>query len=205
MNNPQRPYNVSDVISSMYETLCRKIGISAADWEVMKNYLRVVQVPAKYCLQNIGEPVKYHYFMTSGLVRLYYITSDGKDINKGFYSEGAIAGNLSGLILGEPSRFGIDTIESSVLVELDLSNFETLMATCPGWATMFHYSCERMLIRNERREAELLTMSAQERYLQFCKNFKHEIERIPQYHIASYLGITPVALSRYKKQWLAIS
>ena len=45
-------------------------------------------------------------------------------------------------------------------------------------------------------------MTAKQRFLQFVRNFPDYLERIPQYHIASYLGITPVALSKYKKQWL---
>lgn len=203
MTRLERAPGSEHIIDDMYLSLSRNIEISVPDWRQIKNYLNVMEVPAKQSLQTAGAPVKRHYFIISGLVRLFYITPDGKDINKGFYSEGHIAGSLSGLILNEPSRFGIETIEPCVLVALDLSEFHTLMATCKGWAAMFHYSCQRMLIRNERREAELLTLSAKERYLQFCKNFEREIGRIPQYHIASYLGITPVALSRYKSQWLS--
>jgi CRP-like cAMP-binding protein len=60
-----------------------------------------------------------------------------------------------------------------------------------------------MLIRNERGETELLTMTAKQRFLQFNRNFSEYHGRIPQYHIASYLGITPAALSKHKKQWLS--
>jgi CRP-like cAMP-binding protein len=56
-----------------------------------------------------------------------------------------------------------------------------------------------MLIRNERREAELLTMTTKQRFLQFNRNFSEHQGGIPQYNIASYLGITPEALSNYKK------
>ena len=205
MSQSEATNNRDQVLAEMFAELNRSIDVSFADWHLITGYLKVSEVPAKYCLQPIGAPVRRHHFIVSGLVRLYYITPEGKDVNKGFYSEGHIIGSLSGLILDEPSRFGIETIDPCVLVEIDLSRFHKLMAECEGWANMFHYSCQRMLIRNERREAELLTLSAKERYLQFCKNFSCEMARIPQYHIASYLGVTPVALSRYKNQWLAAS
>ena len=188
--------------SQMYQQLDRLVGLSAADWQTILRYLSVETVPPRYCLQAVGSPVKKHYFITQGLVRLFYITPEGKDINKGFYSEGHIAGSLSGLILREPSRFGIETLEACTLIAMNLENFDDLMKTCDGWARIFNHSCEMMLIRNERREAELLSLSSKARFLQFVKNFGADMARIPQYHIASYLGITPTALSRYKDQWL---
>ena len=189
-------------IDALFHSFEQHIELTAADRATMTPYLRACNVAAKTSLQAIGAPVKQHYFLVKGLVRLYYITPEGKDINKGFYSEGHIVGNLSGLILNEPSRFGIETLEPCELIEMDLRDFPQLMQHCHGWAQLFNQSCQKMLIRNERREAELLTLSAKARFRQFVKNFGDDMERIPQYHIASYLGVTPAALSRYKHRWL---
>ena len=189
-------------IAQMYQRLSDKVRVSQADWEIIQHYLSVRMVPAKSCLQTPGSAVKNHYFINQGLVRLFYITPEGKDINKGFYREDDIVGSLSGLILKEPSRFGIETIEPCTLVDIDLRDFGTLLEKCEGWSRIFNHSCQMMLIRNERREAELLTLSSKARFLQCLKNLGSDMERIPQYHIASYLGITPAALSRYKNQWL---
>jgi len=193
--------NEAAYLAYMRDCLVKLVDIDDDDWQQLLPYFSVVKAKKKTSLQAIGTPVTKHHFIVKGLVRLNYITLDGKDVNKGFYSEGTLIGNLSSLIIHEPSRFSIETIEACELVELDLRDFEGLFSRCPGWVRLFNVSCQMMLIRNERREAELLTMSARQRYLQFSRNFHHCIDRIPQYHIASYLGITATALSRYKQQW----
>ena len=135
----------------------------------------------------------------------FYITPEGKELNKGFYGENYIAGNLTAIILNEHSRFAIETLEPCRLVAISADLAETGGGHCDSWERLFTHSCKMLLARNERREAELLTLSPAERYRQFVKNFADYLDRIPQYHIASYLGINPVSLSKFKHQWLADS
>lgn len=164
--------------------------------------LKVMHVDAKHNLQAIGQPITDHYYIAKGLVRLFYLTPNGKELNKAFYGESHIVGNLSAVILNEQSRFAVETLEPCTLVKLPMDRLQEHYKNSPPWQALFNYGCQMMLIRNERREAELLTMNARQRFLQFTRNFPEYLERIPQYHIASYLGITPEALSKYKKQWL---
>lgn len=190
------------VLADLFRDLQQWVGLSEADWQLMEAQLDVRQVGTRHRLQEIGQPVTQHYYIVSGLVRLFYLSPDGKELNKGFYSARHIVGNLSAVILDEASRFAIETLEPSTLVSFPFAGLMPLRERCVGWERLFNYGCQMMLVRNERREAELLTLSAKARFLQFVQNFPDYLERIPQYHIASYLGITPVALSRYKKQWL---
>lgn len=193
---------IADPLQQFKHYLETIADIPDREWQQILPRSQVIAVETQHFLQSAKQPVLKHYFLCSGLVRLFYETLDGKDINKGFYGSGHMVGNLSALILAEDSRFAIQCLEPSVLVQVDLHGFNELTQGCPGFKAVFDQSCQLMLIRNERREAELLTMNAKQRFLQFHKNFPDLFDRIPQYHIASYLGITPVALSRYKKQWL---
>lgn len=190
------------ILANIHQHFDRLVEFPKDQWEIVLPYLRVKEVSTKCCLQAIGEKSTHHYFIVEGLARFYYITPDGRELNKGFYKSNHIIGGLSAVILNEPCRFAIETLEPSVLVEMDLAGIRACAAELPAWQRLNLYSCQMMLIRNERREAELLTLTAKQRFLQFVRNFPDLLERIPQYHIASYLGITPVALSRYKQQWL---
>ena len=174
-----------------------------SDWNSISQWFSVCSAPAKHCLQAVGKEVEYHYFIVKGLVRMYYVTQEGKEANKSFYDEDNIVGNLTALILRQESRFYLETLEPSLLVRIDVRNHRQLRENSDIWYRMFSECCQLMLMRNERREAELLTMSSAERFRQFINNFPGGVDRIPQYHIASYLGITPVALSRYKSSWLS--
>ncbi len=192
----------AELLAAVHRELRARVELSDADWARIEPHLQIQQTDAKQNLQSIGEPVSRHYFLLRGLVRFYYLSPEGKELNKAFYAEGSIVGNLSALILNEPSRFAIETLEPSLLVVFPFAPLKQLVSDCPGWDRLFNHGCQMMLLRNERREAELLTLSAAERFRQFVQNFPRALERIPQYHIASYLGITPEALSRFKRQWL---
>ncbi|OUR97567.1 hypothetical protein A9Q81_12890 [Gammaproteobacteria bacterium 42_54_T18] len=192
----------ASALTAMHRHYDQLVTFPLDEWEMLRYHLTVKTVNEKYTLQPIGEKSTKNFFLVKGLVRYYYLTPEGKELNKGFYSSNHMVGSLSAAILDEPCRFGIETLEPCVLVELDLVGLRSCSERNPAWQRLYLHSCEMMLIRNERREAELLTMNAKQRFQQFVRNFPDYLERIPQYHIASYLGVTPVALSKYKKQWL---
>ncbi|WP_423894855.1 Crp/Fnr family transcriptional regulator [Candidatus Pelagadaptatus aseana] len=190
-------------MEQMRQAFDRQVGMPDDEWLQLEPLVNVREVPAKYTLQKIGSVATHHYFVVKGLVRFYYITPEGKELNKGFYGEDYIAGSLSAMIMEEPNRFAIETLEPSIVIDLPLKQIHAVSGPGTAWERLVNHCCQLMLVRNERREAELLTLTAKQRFLQFVRNFPGYLERIPQYHIASYLGITPVALSKYKKQWLA--
>ncbi|OUS28386.1 hypothetical protein A9Q99_12760 [Gammaproteobacteria bacterium 45_16_T64] len=187
----------------MYQYLHQQFDMTEAEWSKYAAGMSVINVDAKFILQEAGQRVTKFYFLVEGLVRFYYVTPEGKELNKGFYAENNIVGSLSALIMNEDCRFYVETLEPCCLVELPYSRDAAMWANSSEWQLVFNRCCQFMLVRNERREAELLTLSTKQRFLQFVQNFPEYLERIPQYHIASYLGITPVALSKYKNQWLS--
>lgn len=193
----------SAALESFYSEVDRWVGMPKAEWNLLLPYMKVVRFEAKVVLQSIGASVSVFNFLYSGLVRYYYLNDKGQERNKAFYREMWPVGNLSAVIMEECSRFAIETLEPTVSVQYSIDALKNIMQQSPAWTRLFNRSCQLMLVRNERREAELLSDSTKDRYLQFLKNFPDLDGRIPQYHIASYLGITPVALSRYKSKWLA--
>jgi len=198
----KEPSNLREEYRVLVKAFNRMTELSPNEWDAFLPFLETLEAPPKQVLLEAGQPTKSCFFIIRGLVRFYYLTFDGKELNKGFYGEHQVVGSLSSLILNEPSRFSVETLEPSLLVKIPSRIFMTLKAKHLGWERFFNRCCQLMLVRNERREAELLTATPKERYLQFIRNFPNYRHRIPQYHVASYLGITPVALSKYKKQWL---
>ncbi|GAA6152445.1 Crp/Fnr family transcriptional regulator [Pseudoteredinibacter isoporae] len=195
--------NQQHYLQSMFSVLQPQGDLTEEEWQGLLPSLQLATVEPKTRLLQAGDIAHEHHYICRGLVRLFYTTPEGKELNKGFYGDGYIVGSLSALILDEPCRFSIETIEPCVVVRLPLKALDSIIQAGNGWDRLMNYSFKMMLIRNERREAELLTMTAKQRFLQFVRNFPDYLERIPQYHIASYLGISAVALSKYKRQWLA--
>lgn len=195
-------YSPEECLHRARTVLQKQGGISDKEWLEVAPLLKIKNVGNKHSLQEAGAVVDKHYFQLNGLVRFFYLTPNGKESNKAFYGGGHLIGSLSAIILNEPSRYAIETLEPCQLVEFPTAIMRPRYSDTGGWQQHFSYCCQTMLIRNERREAELLTLSAKDRFLQFASNFPDYMQRIPQYHIASYLGITPVALSKYKNEWL---
>jgi len=147
-----------------------------------------------------GEHSNQLFFVHSGLLRLYYLSPEGKERNKAFFGPGHFVGAVSASITKSAAPFTIAALEPTTLVALD---FQRLYATAPE-NTELSKSVIALLseafIRNEQREAILLTGNAEQRYKWLQDNEPQLLQRVPQFHIASYLGVDAVSLSRVKSK-----
>ncbi len=149
---------------------------------------------------DIGEvPDKMGYIL-SGIFRVYYITEEGIDRTLVFRNENHFLSAFSAFIEGMPSWYAIQALEDSVLSCITLQDYNSLMENNSCWNTLTRKYVERLFIEKEKRERGFLSEDAATRYLTFLSSYPGFEERIPQHYIASYLGITPVALSRTRKK-----
>jgi CRP-like cAMP-binding protein len=155
---------------------------------VKKNeyFLRAGDVP-----QRIG-------FNVSGLMRLFYIDSNGTEFIKHFCMENTLAISFSAFLLREESKFSIQAIEDTKLLTINYKTYREILDSHVCWQIVSRKLAELLYIIKEKREYELLMNSAQERYLQFLEDYPNLEHRLNNYHIASYLGITPESLSRIR-------
>lgn len=138
-------------------------------------------------------------FVVSGILRLYYVNSAGTEFTKSFCPENHFVTAYSALVLNQPAKFFIEALEDSLLLVVDYSQYVQLCAGHSCWQTINHKLVEALFIKKEKREAELLLDDATTRYQKFLKEYPDLENRVKQYHIASYLGISPVSLSRIRK------
>ncbi|MGD8783585.1 MAG: Crp/Fnr family transcriptional regulator [Thioalkalispiraceae bacterium] len=146
-----------------------------------------------------GEASEYIGFINAGLVRFFYQTSRGSEFNKSFSHENQFMGAYSAFLTDSPARFNIQALEESYILVARISNIINLFDRHPCWEKLGRILAEQLYIKKEQREAEFLLDDAQTRYHTFLKQYPELEDRLTQYHIASYLGITPVALSRIRK------
>jgi CRP-like cAMP-binding protein len=139
-------------------------------------------------------------FLVSGVMRLYYMDEHGREYTKSFCVPPDVVSAYSALLLGVPSRLFIDALEDSVLLMAPYDAFVSLAAMHVCWEVAQRKIAERLFIKKEQRESTLLLDDAQTRYLAFLDQYPGLEQRVKQYHIASYLGITPVSLSRIRAQ-----
>jgi len=140
------------------------------------------------------------WFLAQGLVRNVYTTKDGKEFNKSFISAPGFCGAMTEILVDTPSRFSIESMEPCTALAIPIDWFRQALPGSPALQTLARVIAEQLALKKEQREAELLLDDATTRYQNFVHNHPHLVQRIPAYHIASYLGITEVALSRIKRK-----
>lgn len=137
-------------------------------------------------------------FVVSGLLRMFYIDNSGVEINKHFCFENTLAISYSAFLLREESKLYIQALEDSELFIIDHETYVRLIKSNICWEVAARKLAEMLFILKSKKEAELLQNSAQERYLTFLADYPNLEKRLTQYHIASYLAITPESLSRIR-------
>ena len=135
-----------------------------------------------------------------GLLRAFFTGANGKQMVKMFAGPGNFIGAYAALLSKTQSKLSIITEKKSFLFCIRFNDLEKLYKMHACWQEIGRKAAEQLLLNRERREYELLMLSALERYEAFLKEFPDLIDQVPQWQIASYLGITPVALSRIRKK-----
>ncbi|MFC4098801.1 Crp/Fnr family transcriptional regulator [Paenibacillus xanthanilyticus] len=188
-----------DVEQTFLGALREIAEIPDEEWAYLKPYIQWETLEKGHVLLRNGERCEHIYFCASGMLRMYYHTEEGGEYNKSFIKERGFFTSYSSLILSIPSYFSIQSMASSVVASFPGRILDHLFQRHSCWETVGRKLVEQLYIKKELKERQLLLYSAEDRYRMFLKEYPDLNRRIPQYHIASYLGITPVSLSRLKK------
>jgi len=149
-------------------------------------------------LLNSGQTDTGLFLIVRGMVRFVYLSHEGKEFNKSFAAEGEFVGCLLSMLSDQVCRFSIQAIENTDTFYLSNQSRKRLFQNFPAWERLGRIMAEQLALKKEAREAEFLLDSAQTRYQNFVNEHPNWVNRLTQYHIASYLGITDVALSRIR-------
>lgn len=134
-----------------------------------------------------------------GLIRFYFNTFEGKELNQTFKKENDIFMNYYPHFSGKGSAFAIECLEDTEVYIVNYGDIVSFYDKSPGWNKLGRRLAEENFMIKAERERELLTMDSTERYDSFVKKFPNLLNRLSKHHIALYLGINPASLSRLIK------
>jgi CRP-like cAMP-binding protein len=183
----------------MIEQLIDKIKQDPAVWEKFGKMFVEREIPPKTILLYEGEIANQVHFIRKGCLRMWF-NKDGKDITTQFFFEGQGVASIESFMTGQPSLFTLESIEPSIIWSLSRENFELLPQFVPGLKEGF----QQLIFQRFRNYAQLFLSrikdTPRERYEDLLTNHPEIIKRVPQHYIASYLGITPISLSRIRNR-----
>ena len=142
-------------------------------------------------------------FVISGLFRYVYISEQGKELTKVFMPERSFISSYSAMISKTTSFFFIEALENSEVMVISQNKWLKLKEENPKWNLLLIKLLEKGYAVKEKREREFLLLDAESRYRIFLEEYPTLENRVKQHMVASYLGITPIALSRIRKKMQA--
>jgi CRP-like cAMP-binding protein len=173
--------------------------IPSEEWENIAPLFRMKTYKKNdFFIQAQEAPINFGV-VTSGLFRLYYIDDDGKEWVKTFRATSQLIGTYAEMLQSLPSRTFIQALTESEVAVVNAKDFMDYTQDKLCWQVLQKRIAEWHFIQKENREYEFLKLSALERFENFKKDYANVYKSIPDYHIASYLGITAQALSRLQK------
>lgn len=175
--------------------------ISAETWMNLCSFVDYKELAKDECLYHSGVVPSSFAFVYKGLFRVYATTPDGHEYNKNFFDEGSFPGSMAALLTNSPSRFSIESLEPSSVLIIDFKAYRNLLMQADD-LKLYHilYLEKNWLLEKDARELEIVQEEALTRYRRFLARYPSLSSRLPQYHIASHLGITPTQLSRIRKK-----
>ncbi|MDV6167993.1 Crp/Fnr family transcriptional regulator [Flavobacterium sp. DG1-102-2] len=158
-----------------------------------------ITIPAKTVLLKEGESSKFMYFVQSGCLRMW-TNHNGNEITTQFFFEGKGVASMESLLTGQPSEFTMESLEPCSLYVMGKELFLKLIEEDADFKNWFDQLLLERFFYYSKHMLSYLKNKPQERYYELLKNHPHILQRVPQHYIASYLGITPVSLSRIRNR-----
>lgn len=176
------------VILSYFEHI-KHDALTSEEADEIVRYFKKETFRKKSVLMRAGDANTRHYYIEKGLLRLFIIDQNGKEFNILFARERQWIGDL-----GTPAHtpYFIETVENSTVYSISEDHFNVLYKRYISLANYIRKS----YVFLQKRFVSILSKTAEENYEELVRDHPELIQRLPQYHISSYLGVTPVFLSK---------
>jgi len=184
------------------KNITNHVSLSAQELELVHQLFQHQTYKKKTLLLSEGQVCNFEAYLVKGCVKRYYIDRNGDEVILQFAVEDWWISDLVSFTEQIPSHLYIETIEETELLQITYQDKEILFNQIPQLERVFRLLVQRAYSVLENRFFTGVTATAEERYLNFIKKYPVLPQRVPQYQIASYLGITPEALSRIRASLL---
>lgn len=150
-----------------------------------------------------GDISSHMRFIESGSLRSYYIDAAAQERILQFGIKGWWINDLYSYLTQTPAEYFIQAVEASMVLQIHRDSLEALFQQVPAMERFFRIKIQRAYVALQERTMRTLSQSAEQRYIEFRQKYREIEQRVPQYMIASYLGITPEHLSTIRKGLLS--
>jgi CRP-like cAMP-binding protein len=181
--------------------LARHITLTDSEFEHFSSHFTERKMRKKQYILQQGDVAKHLFFVNKGCLRSFETDDTGKEHVIQFSIENWWVSDMDSNLSQLPSQLNIECLENCELLQIDIQNLEKLYLGMPNLERFFRIITQNALVVSQRRLLSVMSKSALQRYLDFSDRYPLFMQRLPNHHIASYLGITPESLSRLRKEY----
>jgi CRP-like cAMP-binding protein len=178
--------------------------LTEADWQALEERLTIKTYKKGDYIVKQGDVCNYVYFINAGFLRFYKII-DGKEISTGFIGANEYVSSYGSFLRRQPAFENLEVLEEAELHCLSYDDMQFLYKHHPVYQMFGRVIAEQLFIWINDRTNALLLLTPEQRYENMIKNESELLQRVPQYMLASYIGVTPEHLSRIRKKMMTKS
>jgi CRP/FNR family transcriptional regulator, anaerobic regulatory protein len=178
------------------------VFLNEEEWLILFDFIEIQTLKKNTNLLNEGEVCDSIAYVDSGLLIYYKSLENGKEITTDFAFEGDWVTNNQSRLDQSPSLINIKTLEDAELVMIKNKDLPDILERLPKLEKLVRILMEGAFIKISQHSIDLQVFSAKERYIQLLQKHPEVFQKVPQYHIANYLGIAPKSLSRLRNEIL---
>ncbi|NGP89494.1 Crp/Fnr family transcriptional regulator [Fodinibius halophilus] len=185
---------------SLLQYIDEYVSLTDEEVEILKSLTRIKEVRKRQFVAEQDEICRYENFVVEGCLRSYHLDEEGNEHIIQFAVENWWIADMQSFLTQSPAHFSVDAIEPSVLIQFKYEDLQTLYANVPKLERFFRLIVQRAYIASQKRIVASYSKDAGKRYIDFRNQYPDIEKRVPQYMIASYLGISPEFLSKIRRR-----
>lgn len=191
----------NDLYQPLVENIREIVNISDTDLESTLAVFRPRVLSKKEFLLQKGDTSNYMRFITNGCLRVYYLDDKAQEYIVQFGVKGWWVNDLYSYLSRQPANYFIQAIQPSTVLQIHRDSLNQLFENIHAIDQFFRIKFEKAYVALQERNLHGMSLPAKERYERFRQQYKDIEQRVPQYMIAAYLGITPEFLSMLRKEF----
>jgi CRP-like cAMP-binding protein len=173
--------------------------ITDHDVSLLKQFFKPAHFLKSIALERENTVAQKLYFITNGFVRISF-TDDGTEVTTQLVGPNNLTTSFNSFVSGTPSSENVKCISDCEVLYITKSDYNELTEQSANWSAFCKKVYEKAISLGQQRTKDLLTLSAEERYLKLLAEQPNLIQNVPIQYVASYIGVKPESLSRIRKK-----
>ncbi len=189
--------------SLLRKNILKHISLDDSDKDTIESLFSLAHFSKKELLLRQGQRCKQLFFVEKGSIRAFHLNDGGKESTIMFAVDDWWITDMYCFANQQPAMVSLEALEDSKVAVLDFDSFESLLKNLPKFERFFRILFQNAYAREQLRTMAAISLSTEERYQRFLRNYTQIAEKVSQKQIASYLGVTPEFLSSLKRKSLS--